>query len=71
MRQLPGLTAAASRREAKTMNELLILLGAVRDGGWLVLCALLAIATGLFLLDRPAKAPAVHDAVEWPERRAA
>jgi len=53
------------------MNELLILLGTVRDGGWVVLCALLAIATGLFLLDRPARTPAVEDAEEWPERRAA
>ena len=53
------------------MNELLILLGTVRDGGWVALCALLAIATGLFFLDKPAKTPAVHQEEEWPERKAA
>ena len=54
------------------MNELLIFLGTVRDGGWVVLCALFAIAVGLFLADRPAKAPAASEGVEsWPERKAA
>ncbi len=56
------------------MNELLILLGTIRDGGWVALCALIAIATGLFLLDRPAKTPAVkaaQDVEEWPDRKAA
>lgn len=56
------------------MNELLILLGTVRDAGWVALCALIAIATGLFLLDRPAKTPAVQaeqGVEEWPKRKAA
>ena len=53
------------------MNEFLVLLDAVRAGGWGVLIALLVVATGLLLFDRGAKAPAKEVEVAKPLRKAA
>ena len=53
------------------MNEFLVLLDAVRAGGWGALIALLVAATGLLLFDRGAKAPAEEVAEAPPLRKAA
>jgi hypothetical protein len=53
------------------MNEILIFLGTVRDSGWLVLCAIFAVAAAFFVLDRPAKQPAIEHTEALPERKAA
>ena len=53
------------------MNEILTYLETVRDGGWMVLCAIMAVATAFLVLDRPAKSPAREHLENESERRAA